>query len=78
VYHHLAGKGKTPNPKDLFVQAVFNWMGLFYIAGFVVFTAGLFLQQLWILQTGSTLLLVTAVLYNWNVIKLLLHKATTV
>jgi len=77
VYHHLAGKGKTPNPKDLFVQAVFNWMGLSYVAGFVIFTAGLFLQQLWILQTGSVLLLITAVLYNWNVMKLLLHKATT-
>lgn len=78
VYHDLAGKGKTPNPKDLFAQAVFNWMGLSYIAGFVVFTAGLFLQQLWILQTGSVLLLITAVLYNWNVMKLLLHKATTI
>lgn len=78
VYHHLAGKGKTPNPKDLFAQGVFNWMGLSYIGGFVVFTAGLFLQQVWILQTGSVLLLITAVLYNWNVVKLLLHKAATV
>jgi hypothetical protein len=78
VYHHLAGKGKTPNPKDLFAQAVFNWMGLSYIGGFMVFTAGLFLQLVWILQTGSVLLLITAVLYNWNVMKLLLHKAATV
>ncbi|MBI2274290.1 MAG: cytochrome C oxidase subunit I [Bacteroidetes bacterium] len=78
VYHHLAGKGKTPNPKELFAQVVFNWMGLSYIAGFVVFTAGLFLQQVWMLQTGSVLLLITAVLYNWNVMKLLLHKSTTV
>lgn len=78
VYHDLAGKGKTPNPKDLFTQAVFNWMGLSYVAGFVVFTTGLFLQQAGILQTGSVLLLITAVLYNWNVMKLLLHKATIV
>ncbi|MDE3144388.1 MAG: cytochrome c oxidase subunit I [Bacteroidota bacterium] len=74
VYHHLSGKGKTPNPKDLFSNTVFKWMSVVYIFGFVLFTAGILLQYTFILQTASVLLLLASLLYNWNVIKLLMHK----
>lgn len=74
VYHHLAGKGKTPNPKDLFSNTVFKWMSVFYIAGFVLFILGLLLHYAIVLQLAAALLVLTALLYNWNVIKLLLHK----
>lgn len=77
VYHQLAGKGKAPNPKDLFSAALFNRMSLFYIIGFVVFAAGLIFGQLLILKIGAVALLVTAVLYNLNVFKVLLHKPVT-
>jgi hypothetical protein len=74
VYHRLAGKGKTPNPKDLFSEAVFKWMSLFYIFGFVLFTTGILLRNTVVLQVGGILLLATSFLYNWNVVKLLMHK----
>ena len=74
VYHQLAGKGKTPNPKDLFSNTIFKWMSVAYIFGFVLFTAGILLDFTWLLQIAAALLLVTALLYNWNVIKLLMHK----
>jgi len=74
VYHHLAGKGKTPNPKDLFSNSVFKWMSIVYILGFVLFTAGILLHATVILQIAAALLLLTSLLYNWNVIKLLMHK----
>ncbi len=74
VYHRLAGKGKTPNPKDLFSDAVFRWMSLVYILGFVLFTAGILFQYTVVLQAAAFLLLITSFLYNWNVIKLLTHK----
>jgi hypothetical protein len=74
VYHHLAGKGKTPNPKDLFSSSIFKWMSIFYIAGFVLFTAGILFQVTIVLQSAAVLLLLTSLLYNWNVIKLLMHK----
>lgn len=74
VYRQLAGKGKTPNPKDLFSNTVFTWMSVAYIFGFVLFTAGILLNFTWLLQIAAVLLLVTALLYNWNVIKLLMHK----
>lgn len=74
VYHHLAGKGKMPNPKDLFNDTIFKWMSVAYILGFVLFTTGILIQSIIILQIAATLLIITSLLYNWNVIKLLLHK----
>lgn len=74
VYHHLAGKGKTPNPKDLFSNKVFKWMSVAYILGFVLFTAGILFNSTIVLQIAAALLLLTSLLYNWNVIKLLMHK----
>lgn len=74
IYHHLAGKGKTPNPKDLFNETVFRWMVIFYITGFLLFVAGILFHAIIILQIAAALLILTSLLYNWNVIKLLLHK----
>ena len=74
VYHHLAGKAKTPNPKDLFSKKVFKWMSVAYILGLVLFTAGILFNSTIVLQIAAALLLLTSLLYNWNVIKLLMHK----
>ena len=74
VYHLLAGKGKTPNPKDLFSSTLFKWMGIFYIAGFVLFSGGIWLNSTIVLHLAAVFLLLTSLLYNWNVIKLLMHK----
>lgn len=74
VYHNKAGMGKTPNPKDLFSAGIFNTMGLTYLVGFVLFTAGIFTGSSIVLQAATVLLLLTAVLYNFNTIKMLLHK----
>ena len=77
VYQSLAGKRKTPNPKDLFNNIIFKWMAISYISGFIVFTAGILLNQFFILQTGAILLLITSILYNWNIIQLISHKPST-
>ena len=74
VYHNKAGLGKTPNPKDLFSSKIFNSMSLSYLAGFSIFAAGILCNNKIALQTATVLLLITAALYNWNVIKILLHK----
>lgn len=77
VYHRLAGKGKTPNPKDLFNDKLFHWMSLSYITGLILFTTGILIQQDLALKTGAALLLVTAILYNWNVLLLIKHKPSS-
>ena len=74
VYHHLVGKGKTPNPKDLFNNTVFKWMSIVYIVGIVLFISGILFHANIILPFGAALLLLASLLYNWNVIKLLMHK----
>ncbi len=75
-YHHLAGKGKTPNPKDLFSNTIFKWMSVIYIVGFVFFIVGILFHSIIVLQLAAILLVLTSLLYNWNVIKLLMHKPT--
>ena len=77
VYHHLAGKEKTPSPKDLFNNSIFKWMSIVYVFGFVMFTAGILFHFTIMLQSCAVLLLVASVLYNWNVMKLLMHKPVT-
>lgn len=78
VYHLLAGKHKTPNPKDLFSERVFRWMGIAYLAGFILFCGGILAQNQIVLHAAAVLLLASSLLYNWNVIRLLLHKPALV
>ena len=74
LYHDKAGLGKTPNPKDLFSTTVFNSMGVAYLFGFVFFAVGILLASTLVLQAATILLLATAILYNWSILKMLLHK----
>lgn len=74
VYHLKAGLGKTPNPKELFSGKIFAAMGIAYLSGFVLFAAGIISSGLLVLKLAAMLLLLAAILYNWNVFKILLHK----
>jgi len=73
--HHLfAANEKTPSPKDLFSAKIFTAMGIAYLPGFVLFCAGIALANTALLRSGSALILLTAILYNWNVMKLIRYK----
>jgi hypothetical protein len=74
LYHEKTGSAIMQNPKDLFSSKVFNAMALFYIAGFVLFSTGIIMANSLFLQAGTILLILTSVLYNWSIIKMLLHK----
>ena len=74
VYHLKAGLGKTPSPKDLFSNNIFAAMVIVYVSGFILFAVGILFSGMLILKLAATLLLVAAILYNWNVFKVLLHK----
>ncbi len=75
VYHLQAGLGKTPNPKDLFSSPVFYAMGIAYLCGFGLFITGIFTANIVVLKMATLLLILAALLYNWNVIKLFMHKS---
>lgn len=74
VYHNRARTGKTPNPKDLFNGAVFKSAAIFYLAGFLLFSVGLILAIDLIVKSGAIALILTAFLYNINVLKIIFHK----
>lgn len=74
VYHKKAGMGKTPNPKDLFNNKIFSLMALTYLIGFIVFIAGAYAANFIMLNFATLLLILAALLYNYNVIKVVLHK----
>lgn len=76
VYHMKAGLGKTPNPKDLFSHKIFTVMSVVYLLGFVMFIIGIYNVDNFILKSATIFLLSGALLYNWNVIKVLLHKSS--
>ncbi|MCC6599559.1 MAG: cytochrome c oxidase subunit I [Crocinitomicaceae bacterium] len=75
VYHHRAALGKTPSPRDMFNHPVIKVMGISYLAGFIFFVVGILASCIVLLNAGSILLILTAILYNWNVFKVINHKA---
>lgn len=74
-YSKLAGISKTPNPKELFSTPVFIASGVSYLIGFIIFSCGIIINQIYILNIGAVFLLITAILYNLNVFKIIFHKA---
>lgn len=74
VYRPRAYIGKMPSPKDLFSDRVFVAMAFTYLAGFIGFAAGILAVSSGLLQLGSALLLAAAVLYNWNIGKMVTQK----
>ncbi len=77
VYHHRAGIGKTPSPKDMFSHKIFSAMGITYLCGFLLFGIGIYLSNIFLLKFATAFLLLTALLYNWNVLKIIFHKPGT-
>ncbi len=75
VYHKQVGMGTTPNPKDLFNGTLFRIMGFSYVPGILIFTAGILFRFPFMLQLGAVCLFISAVFYNWNILKILNHKA---
>lgn len=75
VYHKKSVLGKTPNPTDLFNHFVFKIMTVSYLFGLIIFASGILLAKAIFLNLGAILMLVTAILYIFNVFKVVNHKA---
>lgn len=74
VYQNRA-VGKTPLPKDLFSERLFDSMAYCYLGGFVVFVGGIISSYDLVLKTGAALLLISALLYTTNVGNIIFHHA---
>ncbi len=75
VYRRISHAGKTPVPKDLFKESIFNWMAITYILGFIIFVLGLIFSISLILKIGAFSLFASAILYIFNVIIILTHQS---
>lgn len=73
VYRSRAG-GKTPAPKELFSERLFNMMALLYLLGFVLFLFGIIFLNDILLKSGAASLLASAIFYVVNVAKTLFHQ----
>ena len=62
------------NPKDLMSNNLFNGMIFAWMIGSLICIAGIGARSIPLLQCGSALLVVAALLYNWNVMKVLTYK----
>lgn len=74
VYHKRAGGGRSPAPKELFSERLFQWMGITYLSGFGVFIAGIILLNDLLLKGGAVALIASSVFYVWNVAIIVFHQ----
>ena len=73
-YKDIIGKAKTPLPKELYSEKIANWQLYFYLLSIITFFIGIIIENLYFIEAGSILLLITSVLYNINVFKIIFHK----
>lgn len=74
VYHKKTHQGKTPAPKDLFDEKVYRAMMISYIIGFGLSILGIILEFYTLIWIGVFSLLISAILYVFNSIKIMFHK----
>lgn len=77
-YKTLSGKAKIPLPKQLYNDRLIPWQFRFFIAGMVLFCSGIMLQQVMVIRIGAASFLLTAILYTFNVLKIIMHKTKTI
>lgn len=74
-YKSLVGKSKTPLPKELYSEKFANFQLIIYLISIVAFIIGIVVSNYHIILIGAIFLLITAVLYNINIFKIITHKA---
>lgn len=74
VYHKKAFKGKTPAPKELFDEKIYNIMSIFYLSGFISMILGVVFELDLILKIAGFLLIISAILYAYNAFLTVFHK----
>ncbi|MGX5689382.1 hypothetical protein [Arcticibacter tournemirensis] len=74
-YEHLAGKGKTPLPADLYKKGILKAQTITFTLFCLSFYTGLILKSDSLLCAGIVCLITTALLYIFNIITVLRHRS---
>lgn len=73
-YQNLVGKYKTPLPRELYSEKIADYQFYAYLVAISLILVGITSKQLYILQTGSSLLILVAVLNFVNILLMVRHK----
>jgi len=73
-YHSKVGKQKVPLPQELYSDKLANWHFYTYLIGLPTLIVGVFVSNVQLIQLAAVLIIITAILYNYNVFKILFHK----
>jgi cytochrome b subunit of formate dehydrogenase len=73
-YQEINGKAKTPLPKDLYSEKYVTIQLYVFITSYIIILSGIIISNSLSIIIGAASLLITAVLYNLNVFKIILHK----
>lgn len=73
-YKSLIGKEKIPLPKDLFSEKIARGQFITYLISITTLILGIYAGYVNLIRFGAFILLITALLYNFNVIKIIIVK----
>ncbi len=73
-YQSKVGKVKVPLPVELYSDKIANYHFYTFILGILLLIVGILYANILIIKTSSILLIITALLYNYNVFKIIFHK----
>jgi len=74
VYRKRVGKGKIPLPKELYSEKIATLQLWSFSVGFIILLAGIVVQSTNLVRLGGVILVLTVLLYNYNSLKIILHK----
>ena len=73
-YQSRVGKEKTPLPVDLYSERVAKAHFWTYLAGIILLVTGILAGSTIIIKGAALLIIITGILYNYNVFKIIFHK----
>ncbi len=74
LYQDKVGKFKTPLPADMHNQKVADAHYYFFVAGFITLILGEIFAMALLIKVAAVFMLITALLYGYNVLIVLAHK----
>jgi len=75
-YQPYVGKQKTPFPRELYSEKITNFQFYTYLFSISFMILGILFKNRIILQIGSLILIIVALLNLWNILKIAFHKTT--
>ncbi len=73
-YQSKVGKQKVPLPLELYSDRIANIHLITFVLGIIMLITGILTGTVLIIQIAAVLLIITGLLYNYNVFKIIFHK----